>query len=156
MAKSTVFSDEYRGKSTVFRIVVACWVGQHATTILNTVDTAPNFTRRGRFYHRKFLAVFCDGIRVLAAVPYPHSETYPPKYQSRGCSFSPIIISTFCRACIEFLTNINLWYVKLSFFKNCIFALGPTVKCWSSVNNESFANFTTFSSIYQYSRYGLC
>ena len=50
------FSDEYRGKSTVFRIVVACWVGQHATTILNTVDTAPNFTRRGRFYHRNFFS----------------------------------------------------------------------------------------------------
>ena len=47
----------------------ACMLGRPACKhIRNSVATAPNFTRRGRFYHRKCLAVFCDGIRVLAAV----------------------------------------------------------------------------------------
>ena len=45
---------------------------------------------------------------------------------------------------------------EIVMFQKLYFSLGPTVKFRSSVHIESFAHFTTFSSIYQYSRYRLC
>ena len=68
VAKKGEFSDEYRSKSTDFRIVLACWEASMQAVIPNTVATASNFTRRGRFYHSNVFSVFCHGLHLFAAV----------------------------------------------------------------------------------------
>ena len=94
--------------------MLACWVGQHARTIRNSVATEPNFTRRGRFYHRKCLAVFCDGNRVLAVVfehahkiNHQNTVVLTTTFIERSVVYFGMLVSGFHRNFICELRNIH-------------------------------------------------